>query len=419
MLKRLVKKAIPQSLVTAHNERQLRRSLSPRAREAWERDALGFSSDDQPLDQCVAASLAWICRAQDCSTSADGGVARDFSLVRGWNASYPETTGYIVPTLLEVAAEDDRDDLRERARRMLRWLVSIQRSDGGFQGGTIGQVPVVSVTFNTGQILLGLAAGVRHFGDAYREPMHRAARFLRDSLDPEGAWRRHPTPFANPGDKAYETHAAWGLFEAARLAPECGYGEAGLRQVRWAISRQLPNGWFRDNDLGDPATPLTHTIGYVIRGILEAHRWRQDPELIASARRALDALLECIGDDGRIAGKLDRNWKPVVNWVCLTGSAQLAACWLLLAEATGDLRYERAAFLANRFVRRTVVLAGDPDLVGGVKGSFPIHGAYGAFEYLNWAAKFFIDAQRMEASRRKTGAGLAQRNVAGDTPRRT
>ena len=36
---------------------------------------------------------------------------------------------------------------------MLDWLVSIQMPSGAFQGGTIGESPVVPVTFNTGQIL--------------------------------------------------------------------------------------------------------------------------------------------------------------------------------------------------------------------------------------------------------------------------
>ena len=32
-------------------------------------------------------------RAQDYSSSEDGGVARHYGLLNGWSASYPETTG--------------------------------------------------------------------------------------------------------------------------------------------------------------------------------------------------------------------------------------------------------------------------------------------------------------------------------------
>ncbi len=39
---------------------------------------------------------------------------------------------------------------------------------------------------------------------------------------------------------------------------------------------------------------------------------------------------------------------------------------------------------------------GPKETRGGVKGSFPVDGDYGTFEYLNWAAKFFIDSNELE-----------------------
>jgi len=398
-MKALLKALVPQSMLDARKLRQFRAQLGPVGEGVWSRDEAGLPADDPGIERTVAASLDWIARAQDCSTTQDGGVARDFSLLKGWGASYPETTGYIIPTLLDAAATAHRPDLHDRARRMLDWLVAIQLPGGGFQGGTVAQRPVVPVSFNTGQILLGLAAGVRAFGDAYLPAMHAAARFLRDSQDPDGAWRRHPTPFTpNTSVKAYETHVAWGLFEADRIAPHEGYGEAGMRQVRWALTRQQPNGWVADNDLDDPRIPLTHTIGYAVRGVVEAWRWRPEPDLLAAARRSLDALLGVVRADGFLPGRLDARWSPVVDFACLTGSVQLAACWLLTAEAADDPRYADAARRVNRFARRTVALAGEPDIVGGVKGSQPVWGEYMRLFYPNWAAKFFIDAQRLEAA---------------------
>ena len=122
-------------------------------------DRQGLSTEDPGPDAVVAACTAWLCAAQDHSASSDGGVARDFSLIKGWATSYPETTGYIVPTMIELARRTGRADLHARARRMLDWCVAIQFPQGGFQGGKIDASPPVPVTFNTGQILLGLAAG--------------------------------------------------------------------------------------------------------------------------------------------------------------------------------------------------------------------------------------------------------------------
>jgi hypothetical protein len=83
----------------------------------------------------------------------------------------------------------------------------------------------------------------------------------------------------------------------------------------------------------------------------------------------------------------------------LTGLSQIAECWWLLAESTGEDRYRAAAGRANRFVRRTIDVSGLSETCGGVKGSFPVDGDYGAYEYLNWAAKFTIDANLAELRR--------------------
>ncbi len=385
--------------------RKLKHALQPEpplpaaAKAARDRDHQGgLPAADPGIAAVVAAGCDWLCTAQDRSASNDGGVARDYSLVKGWATSYPETTGYIIPTVIDLAQRQGRDDLHARARRMLDWCVAIQFAEGGFQGGKINATPRVPVTFNTGQILIGLAAGASSYGDScYLQAMNRAAAWLRDSLDTDGCWRRHPTPFAAPGEKAYETHVAWGLFEAERVAPGEGYGAAGLRQVEWALTKQQPNGWFASNCLSDLERPLTHTIGYVLRGVLEGQRLTGSADLLAAARRTADGLLPAIDAEGRLAGRLDREFRAAVDTVCLTGSVQIAHCYLMLWQLTQEARYLDAGRRLNRYVRRSVHLDGPPEVRGGVKGSFPVDGGYGRFEYLNWAAKFCIDANLLEA----------------------
>jgi len=67
-----------------------------------------------------------------------------------------------------------------------------------------------------------------------------------------------------------------GLVEAACVVPDRGYGESALRHARLALTRQQSNGWFADCCLGDPRRPLTHTIGYPLRGLLEMYRFTGD-----------------------------------------------------------------------------------------------------------------------------------------------
>jgi hypothetical protein len=366
------------------------RKLHSAERAAKRRDAEMVLAADPGIDAVVAASLGWIGRAQDCSASNDGGVARDYHVAAGWATSYPETTGYIVPTMLAAGEE-------ARARRMLDWLAAIQLADGGFQGGKIDARPVQSVTFNTGQILIGLAVAARQLGDAkYVEATHGAARFLRDSLDADGCWRSHPSPFTHAGEKAYETHVSWGLFEAERAAPGNGYGDAGLRQVRWALTKMASNGWVDDCCLQHKDRPLTHTLGYYLRGLVEAHRLSGDSQILSHALLMAHGLVGAIRADGALPGRLRADWSAAVAWSCLTGNVQVAESLFYLAGQGGDDRLISAGKGLTAFVRRTVALAGDPDIVGGVRGSFPIDSEYGRFAYLNWAAKFLIDACKVE-----------------------
>jgi hypothetical protein len=374
-------------------------SLPRAAKETMTRDLAGLPSTDPGAKAAIAAALGWLKRAQDCSASRDGGFARSFSLLSGWETSYPETSGYIVPTLIAEGELAGDSDSRDRAERCLDWLVAIQFPEGGFQGGRVDQQPRVPVTFNTGQILLGLAAGAAHVSrQKYLEPMRRAATWLCDTQDADGCWRSHPSPFASPGEKAYETHVSWGLFEAARVLPDEVFGAAGLKQVRWALTKQRPNGWFESNCLEEPDAPLTHTIGYVLRGVVEAHAWSGDAAFAEAALRSADGLLPAISADGHLAGRLKADWSGAVDWACLTGSVQIAHSLLLLARTFGREDYVQKARALNAYVRRTTSSAVDPAAFGAIRGSFPVHGEYGRFQYLNWAAKFAVDAWREELS---------------------
>ncbi len=92
---------------------------------------LGSSSERHLL-----AAEAWLRRAQDANT--DGGVSYGYSLLAGWRPSYPETSGYIATTFFRLARERD-PSYAERARRILRWLLSVQNADGSFSNPGYGK----------------------------------------------------------------------------------------------------------------------------------------------------------------------------------------------------------------------------------------------------------------------------------------
>jgi hypothetical protein len=371
--------------------------LPDAAKAEAQRDRNGLDSHDPGIERAVDATVRWLRLAQERSASRDGGLSRDYSLIHGWATSYPETTGYTLPTLVDWGERRGDESCLKAARRMADWLVSIQFPEGGFQGGKIDAPVRVPVTFNTGQILIGLANAAQKWDKPYRESMNRAARWLVDTQDADGCWRKYPTPFAEAGEKAYETHVAWGLFEAARVEPGEGYERAALANLRWALTQQKENGWVQNCCLTSPEKPLTHTLGYFLRGVLEAYRFEPDRKLLAAAIELGRGLLGASGPEGRLPGRLDHDFMGVVDWVCLTGSVQIAHCFFSLYRETGEPEWRNSAMALNRFVRRTVRIQGPEELVGGVKGAFPVWGGYGRYQYLNWAAKFFIDSNLLEA----------------------
>jgi hypothetical protein len=381
-------------------------TLPEAARREYLKDRSGLPLRDPGVEQAIDCGIKWLCLAQDKSISHDGGVAELYSLIDGWGPSYPETTGYIVPTMIDYARLRSDNDARVRAKNMLDWLVSIQFSDGSFQGGNIFAKPRVSTVFNTGQILLGLAAGVREFGDEYLEPMRRAGDWLVAVQDSDGCWRKFESPFVEPGEKTYSSHVAWGLLEAARIEPNRKYAEAALANVRWVLSQQTANGWFQKCCLDDPDNPLTHTLAYAWRGVLEAYLFARDAEFLKAAQKTANGVLKTLRRDGFIPGRIDEEWQGAVEWACLTGSVQIAHCWLLLYRLTDEERYRDAAYVVNRYVRQRMQVSGPPEIVGGIKGAFPVDGAYCDYNYINWACKFFVDSNILEREIRNQETGF-------------
>lgn len=102
----------------------------------------GLTEDDQ-----LRAAAGWLARAQDAMT--DGGVCGRFLFATGWTSSYPETTGYIIPTFLALARELGDARFEERALRCVEFLLRLQLPDGAFPGGEVREGTTAPSVFNT------------------------------------------------------------------------------------------------------------------------------------------------------------------------------------------------------------------------------------------------------------------------------
>ena len=121
------------------------------------------------------AMAGWLAGAQDASGC--GGVSAYYDLrKRRWAAAYPETTGYIIPTLFNYAQTSGREEFRERAIRMADWETEIQLPEGGVRAGTMDADTLAPTIFNTGQALFGWARALQETGNpCYAESLCRAS----------------------------------------------------------------------------------------------------------------------------------------------------------------------------------------------------------------------------------------------------
>ncbi len=350
----------------------------------------------------VEAAIAWLKRAQDAS-GPGGGVSWGYRARRpirtgiplGWVGPYPETTGYIIPTMLRYGDLAGDDDSVERARRMALWELSIQLPDGGFQGGIHGELPIASSTFVTGQVLFGLTAAYKRFGDeAFLVGARRGAAFLLQCLDDTGRFVAGQSHFCDaPGAKTWEARTGLAMAEFGNLVHDNQLCDAASRVADYTLNSQRSNGWFENADLQDHDVPLTHTIGYVLEGLhgMASELGRRD--CLDAAQRTLDRLAGLVDDDGFLAGRWRQDWTPAVEWCCLTGAAQIGGVFLRVFEETKKPEYLEAGKKLLGFVCFTQELRpGIAGLDGGIRGSYPFGGEYGKWSVLNWATKFFSDS---------------------------
>lgn len=346
-------------------------------------------------------AISWIKTAQH-SAGECGGVSWGYrARVRirsgellGWLGPYPETTGYIIPTLLRYAQLADDSESADAAFRMVQWELKIQLSDGGFQGGIYGSQPVSSSTFNTGQVLFGLVEAYREWRtEDYREAAIRAGDFLLGCLDQTGRFTKGYSHFCAPGPKAYEVRTGFAMAQLGAMLEQDEYKKAASRIADYALSCQQPNGWFRENDLECHDKPLTHTIGYALEGLHGVGLLLNRPDCQDAVKRTLNRIVKLIRPDGFLAGRWRSDWSPAADWVCLTGNAQIAGVFLRMYRIFGIPEYFDAAHRLLGFVCWTQEMKGQsPALSGGIRGAYPFGGEYGQWCVLNWATKFFADS---------------------------
>ncbi len=362
-------------------------------------------SDEEHLSACIT----WLQHAQNINTG--GGVSAMYHIdTQSWDADYPETTGYIIPTFLCYHHYTGDNAYKESAIAMGDWEISIQDIDGGVgePAGVYGLRPRV---FNTAQVILGWLSLYKYTeNNKYLEAASKAGDWILSKQDSDGKW----TKSTYNGPKAYKSRVSWALLELYAVTNEKKYRDAAKTSLDWILSQAQENGWFDNNSLTEPGKPWTHLIGYVLGGLLEIYRlenlnidYEKTISLLHNAAKGIIEYYfrrnEQVSDKQLLIlpGTFDNNWFSKDSWSCITGNAQLEFFFRRLHGYTADPLLIEAAdlILINTKKLHFMDEIDDPNLYGGLCGSYPIAGDYCGYAIPNWGVKFFADCllQRISA----------------------
>lgn len=331
----------------------------------------------------LAAAAGWLLAAQ--RAAGGGGYAHSFNLVHGWQPPYPETTGYIIPTMRRLWTSTGETAYRHSMAAAAGWLSSIQAADGSF-ADLQGRAQV----FDTGQILIGFNDLAERVPELWHREAHTgAARWLLSVQEADGSFVLHAY---NGIPHSYYARVGAALAVAGRVLGEPAVRDAGIANLRWTVAQQDGNGFFRHLSF-DEAPPFLHTMIYVIEGLLDGAEETRDATFRDAAVRFAERLRAIAREhDGILCSQYRPDYSIANREKCLTGLAQWAAVCFRLARSTGASGWRDEGRKTLDFVAARQILTSDERLNGGVPGSAPITGRYMRAAIPNWGVKFFIDA---------------------------
>lgn len=339
------------------------------------------------MDGAIDEAIGYLCRTHDATGRQ--GSSRGWSLLFGWTAAFPETTGYIIGTLL--ARADGRPELLQRAREMADWELEVQADDGGIMQGRITQTPRRSIAFNTAMVMHGwLDLHAATGEETYLEAAARGADWLVRAQDADGSWQGAASHNQIP--HTYKSRVCWAMLRVAQVTGEDAVRESAVRGLDWVLAQQRENGWFEHCNFEPGTLPNTHGIAYTLRGLLESSALTGDDRYLEAARRGSTALMDRMRSAGRLMARWDAGWQPQARSECLTGTVQLGGVWLRLYELTGEEGYREAGLHAVEQAAAHQHRGRWPDARGALPGSFPVYGRYAPLAFPNWATKFLADS---------------------------
>ncbi|MBL1212492.1 MAG: radical SAM protein [Ignavibacteriae bacterium] len=345
-------------------------------------------------------AIDWILTAFDAAGGK--GISANYNLIdKKWNMAYPETTGYIIPTLIEFSKQTNDYSIIDKAIQMADWAIAIQWNNGGIGEpvGVFGRKPII---FNTSQVILGFLSCYDLTSDIkYLNAAIKAGDWITGSQEKDGSWKEN----TYKGPQSYHIRTAWSLLELFKVSNDQKYSNAAHNNLKYTLSLAEENGFINNTSLEYPEKSWTHFIGYTLVGLLEIYRLIDDKEsklkLMSVLINAAENLIEYYNQNRErqsypcFPGTFDNNWRSTDNWSCISGNAQLEFFLRRMHIQTKYPQYLACADKVLDDLKHLQILdiaENDKNLYGSFTGSYPVEGQYRKYNIPNWGVKFFADS---------------------------
>lgn len=290
------------------------------------------------LINCLYKSIDWI----EKHSIAGGGIA----VSSDKKISYPEVTGYYIPTLLSWGE-------RERAVQFGKYLLTVQRRDGAFAGPD-DKAPYC---FDTGQVVRGLLALTQSSLLDCRSAIEKACEWMTSLIQEDG--RPEYPDIRQWAGKTPVGVLLYALEPVRRAAIWLDRKDMATRVDKCVA-------WF----LRDPAltdfTSLSHFHAYILEALF-------DLGFTQECQEGIDKVMARQQADNAVPGYAN------VSWTCSTGMFQYACILFKLGQKeTGDACFRYMLDRQNQS--------------GGWFGSYGPGKAYFPSAEISWAVKYFLDA---------------------------
>ena len=310
----------------------------------------------EKLKQSIEKAFLWI----ENNSIKDEGIIVNTQM----KISYPEVTGYYIPTLLTW-----KD--KEKAISYSKWLCEVQSESGSWKDPE-GKIDCI---FDTGQIFRGLLEVYQLTNDKnIKNTLEKSSQWLITQIDDNGIIN---APDVEAWDGTVPEYILLYALEPILRVAELLKNEILIQKAKKAIDNYLSK-----NDLTNFSC-LSHFHAYIMEALCDLgykDRALEGMEIIEKLQR----------EDGSIPAYIDK------KWVCSTAMFQYAIVWYKLGKIEqADRVYDYAVNLQNQ-TGGWYGSYGEPYKILSKLGRFiPSLKMYFPKAEISWAVKYFLDATEL------------------------